>query len=274
MSSGAPLLVGASGWIGSGIEQVMPTKPCSARSVLASKGAILHEEAAESSVIINAGGARSGGQENLRRFNRELPEILARFAARTGVFVIHLGSASEYGFPSDAKRIAETASTDPTSEYGRTKLAGTQAIQRDCNSVAFRIFNISHSPPQPGSPLADIAERVRMGIEANEDVKILSAETTRDWIDLEFLTSAISWAAKEQVPGLFNVCLGVGISMRQIVEESLRGLNADIGVNNLLQFPPNTVVGDPTQLRQASGISAQLDSISIGGTIIRSLATN
>lgn len=72
-------------------------------------------------------GAESNEAEAIR-INGDGPKALARACGDHDVLLVHVGS--DYVFPGDgAAPLAESAATGPRSAYGRSKLAGDEAIQ-------------------------------------------------------------------------------------------------------------------------------------------------
>jgi dTDP-4-dehydrorhamnose reductase len=72
------------------------------------------------------------------RINGEAPGVLAEEAAKLGALLIHY--STDYVFDGNkAEPYLESDPTGPRSVYGRTKLAGEEAIRAaGCNSVIFR----------------------------------------------------------------------------------------------------------------------------------------
>lgn len=90
-------------------------------------------------VVFNLAGYgvdRAERDEGLAHFiNTELPAWIARFMPTpddswAGQRVVHAGSALEYG--EIGGNLAENSTPNPTTLYGRTKLAGTLALAREC----------------------------------------------------------------------------------------------------------------------------------------------
>jgi dTDP-4-dehydrorhamnose reductase len=70
--------------------------------------------------------------------NAEAPAVLARAAAALGATLVHYGSDYVYDGSGDAPR-SEDAPTAPLSAYGRTKLAGEEAIRASgCRHLILR----------------------------------------------------------------------------------------------------------------------------------------
>jgi len=98
---------------------------------------------ARPSVIVNAAAYtavdRAEAEPELAmRINGEAPGVLAEEAAKLGALLIHY--STDYVFDGNkAEPYLESDPTGPRSVYGRTKLAGEEAIRAaGCNSVIFR----------------------------------------------------------------------------------------------------------------------------------------
>jgi len=258
------VLIGASGWFGGHIRDRMRdliTVP--AQAVLASGGEVLRPllDGADRA-IVNAAGARTGTPDTLQRLNVDLPDILAQQVARLGGHLVHLGSAAEYGTAQPGGTCAEDAVPAPESDYGRTKLAGSLRVLDQGRATVLRIFNVAACPPQPGSPLADIAERVRSAIASGTDVELLSAGTVRDWVRLAYVCDSIAYAARQRPTGVFNICSGVGVQMGDAVRTAVALLGSPAGVRDLEVFPPTAVVGSPDLWSETSQMS---EPLTVGG---------
>jgi len=98
---------------------------------------------ARPAVIVNAAAYTAVDQaerEQTRAFsvNRDGPAILAEEAARSGALLVHF--STDYVFDGEkATPYVETDTPNPLNAYGRSKLAGEQAIQASgCRHLIFR----------------------------------------------------------------------------------------------------------------------------------------
>lgn len=143
------LLTGPSGQVGSALLETLPrlgeviaaarprldlAKPDSIRSAL---------REANPDVIVNAAAYTAVDQAEREEalaiaVNRNGPAVLAEEAARRGALLVHF--SSDYVFDGEkSSPYAETDATHPLNAYGRSKLAGEQAIQRSgCRHLILR----------------------------------------------------------------------------------------------------------------------------------------
>lgn len=262
------LLVGASGWFGGFLRERLPgAVAVSASDVLATDGRVLEPLLDAGMVVVNAAGARSGDPETMRRLNAELPGVLVAQVERVAGHLVHLGSAAEYGLGQPGGLCVEDAVPAPESEYGRSKLAGTTRALDGGRATVLRVFNVAAAPPQAGTPLADVAERVRSAVAEDRDVELLSAGTVRDWVRPSFVVASVLQAAQDRTVGVFNVCSGTGVAMGAAVEAALRRLGSTRRVVDLAVYPPTTVIGSPARWRDTSGLGEALAADDLGATL-------
>lgn len=264
MNPSTHIIIGAGGWLGSAIASRLPGAILlPAASVLDGHGTTVLAAAAAGTVdpvVLNAAGATSDPAV-MPRFNAELPERLADFCQRRGLRLVHLGSAAEYGTPSpDGRLFAEGDACAPTSDYGMTKLAGSLAVLGWERGTVLRIFNVVSRSPKPGSPLADIRRRIRLGLWQEQPVEVLSAETRRDTVSLDFVVDSASWALEHDAPGLFNVCSGAAPAVGDIVQAALVAAGSELPVVDLAAVPATTIGGDPALWTVTSGLREQLSA--------------
>jgi NDP-hexose 4-ketoreductase len=276
--SGRIILIGASGWLGRKIDA---SHGPGLQAVAAD--AVLDEDRAPSRIlagsdlIINAAGAKGADTPTLNRYNIRLVELLVQAVDASGGHLVQLGSAAEYGLHQPGGVCREDAACLPNSPYGATKLAASLIAGGSGQATVLRVFNVLAVPPQPQSPLADVADRIAASAASGAPVELLSASTERDWVPANFLLDSIEFAAEHRPAGIFNVCSGRAVSMREAAERALTRLQAPNGVHDLKQFPPSVVVGSPEAWTDLSGLACSVNPDVVGdwlARIVRSHATS
>ncbi len=159
------------------------------------------------------------------RLNHRMVEALARVVANTrrdkwgGVRLVHVGSAQEYG--TTGGTLHENAPCAPTTPYGRTKLAGTQALQRVsdelglecCTARLFTVFG-------PGEHAGRLLPTLMAAADADGVIPLSAGTQRRDFAYVEdvaegLLRLAVSDVARGAVVNLASSGLH---SVREFVE--------------------------------------------------------
>ncbi|RKE21290.1 NAD(P)-dependent oxidoreductase [Streptomyces sp. TLI_171] len=182
-------------------------------------------------VVVNAAGAVWGvTDEQMHRANAELPARLAEAVARTPrrPRLIHLGSVHEYGPGPYGIAVAETFAPAPVTGYGRTKLAGTEAVLAGCrdrglDALVLRITNVSGPGTPTGSLLGMIAAHLARAADADPDgpppLRLTPLTAERDFVDVRDVAAAVVAAARCPDSGLvINVGRGETVPVRALVD--------------------------------------------------------
>lgn len=165
--------------------------------------------------------------------NVELPTELARAAggvARgswSGLAVVHCGSGFEYG--PVAGPVSEDSVANPTSEYARTKLAGSQQFLQCCSDTGLagavaRLFVVYGPGEHPARLLPSLVAAKRTGA----SVAMTAGQQRRDFT---FVGDAVEGLLRigllEKPPGILNVATGVLTSVRQFAETAAEVLGLE-----------------------------------------------
>ncbi len=177
--------------------------------------------------IVNCVGAMGGSFAHLVRSNvLVVARLIDALAARhESARLVHIGSAAEYGVPTERVPLPETAAAHPVSAYGISKLAGSQlalAARRDgrAETVVLRVFN----PVGPLLPISTLpgraAERMREALLAHRnEIHLGPLGAYRDYVDVRDVASAVKTAALEAdpPPDLINIGSGHAVQVRALV---------------------------------------------------------
>jgi UDP-glucose 4-epimerase len=192
-----------------------------------------------------------------------LTRLLAACAG-TGARVIHTGSCSEYAVAERPALLREDAPCHPSAPYGAAKLAATEwgrtlAARWGVPFVTLRLFGVYG----PGESPHRIIPALRAKLTRGEPVPLTHGRQVRDFTFVDDLCDAFLRALDADLPigGVFNVCSGVGVSIRDVCLSVCGLLGAS---TELLQFgamplrpgEPEWMVGDPTRFQSATGWKA------------------
>lgn len=175
-------------------------------------------------------------EELAHQINAVLPEILCRTVAKSstranwsGQRFVHVGTAMEYG---DVRGdLRESSPTRPTTVYGRSKLAGTEAVASVCreNSLAgltARLFAVYG----PGESHARLLPMLNEASRTTGPIDLTAGLHRRDFTYVEDVAEALLRLGRAECrPGeVVNVATGTLSSIRSLVEIASR----KIGVTN------------------------------------------
>ncbi|MFD0272440.1 NAD-dependent epimerase/dehydratase family protein [Kitasatospora sp. NPDC127111] len=179
--------------------------------------------------VVNAAGGMWGlTDEQMYQANVVLTERLieAVGAMAAPARLVHLGTVHEYGMAPIGVSQRESDPAAPVMEYGKLKLAATEAVVRAIEAgrlkgVSLRLGNVVGAG-QPGHSLlgvmaAKLDDARRAGGTAQLSLQPLTAQ--RDFVDLTDTLDAVLLAATARdLPPVINVGTGAASSARLLVE--------------------------------------------------------
>ena len=210
--------------------------------------------------VVNAVGLVAGTDDELTVANVDVPTALVECLSDSGAYLVHLGSAAEYGPPDGSEPLAETRDLRPVGAYGTSKARGSAAVLSYRDSCVLRPFNIVDRRMPPTNPVAEIRARLRDVLLASAPMPLLSPDTVRDFVSRDFVVRSVLAAARLRATGVFNVCSGSGIRFGDMVKAMAAVWGRRVEVDDLAQGGIPLVIGDPTRWRQRSGISGALNA--------------
>lgn len=244
----------------------LPTHPPLASRGSEGRALLLDElERTGARAIVNTCGRLRGTDEELAEANFEWPKWLTEVLDNSGVRLVHIGSASEYGDPGSSDPVPESAAPRPSGTYGETKLAGTRAVldarTGGLDAVVARGFNLVAPELPDVSPLHQFVHDVTALPREGGEVTLWWPSTVRDFILLNDLAEAVArLALAPAVPDLVNVCSGVGISFEAIVRAVAAAQGKPVTVRSLDRPGIEAVVGDRTRLLECTGLAPTMSA--------------
>lgn len=228
--------------------------------------------------VVNACGRVAGDDEDLYDANLHFAEWLCTTLADSGVKLIHVGSASEYGDPGSARPVSELDQIAPRGAYAESKAAGTRAViasrATGLDATVARLFNLVAAPIPAVSPIHAWLQELRSiaatrqpdvtpggrpdttgdGGGSGAFVEVWWPPTVRDFVTLGDAAQAlVDLSGVEDTPALVNVCSGTGLSFGEIAAALANALGLSVEVRSLDRPGIEAVVGDPTLLESLIG---------------------
>jgi NDP-hexose 4-ketoreductase len=175
-------------------------------------------------VVVNASGTWVGGEKEMQYSHVRLVERLTGGVAamRSRPRLVHIGTIHEYGPVSADTPIDERTVPDPQTLYGRTKLAGSEAVLQATEAgrldgVVLRLVNVFGPDPSPDSFLGSLSASLRTADPA-VGLDLTIADVRRDYVDVRDAAAAVVRAAHAPITGcVINIGRGEALSMRELV---------------------------------------------------------
>lgn len=189
-------------------------------------------------------------EENLASLRASLA-LLEELTERQCAHLVVAGSCAEYA-PSP-RLLREGDPISPWSVYGATKHAFAMVARNSTGGPELawaRIFNVTGPGEHHDRLFPSVLRQVRAGL----PVDLTDGTQQRDYLDVDDVASALLTLSDRARVGTFNVCSGLGISLRQ-------ALICLVGETGLLRFgarergvhDPDSLVGVPLKLVRATG---------------------
>lgn len=248
------LVLGASGFIGrsvasrlgqTGAELIMAVRNASTIQNQGSSGEILEIDLQEFDmvtdmimqaspmIVFNLAGYGIDPVERdeakASRINAELLPVLVKAMSRIpatrwqGQRIVHTGSALEYGMC--VGDLSESSTPVPTTLYGQTKLAGTEALKMESMSmklasITARLFTVYGPGEHPGRLLPSLLEAARNG----KTLDLTAGDQRRDFTYLDDVVEGLlRLGITNTLPGdTVNLATGHLTSVKQFVEIAAR----------------------------------------------------
>ena len=236
------------------------------------------------SVIFNLAGYGVDRSERdpkeARLLNADLVGVLCRIAAGIeddwrGLHLVHPGTALEYGVATGD--LNEDTPAEPTTLYGRSKLAGTRAVQRACRdsglrAVVARLFTVYGPGEHPGRLFPALIHAAK----TRQPLPLTAGQQLRDFAYVEdvavglMLLGAIPEASGQVV----NLATGKLLSVRDFALQAAQVLRLD---EDLLKFGRLPVRGEemahnPVNINRLTTLTGWYPPADIRSGVERTLA--
>lgn len=169
------------------------------------------------------------------RLNADLPQTLCEVIAECrdkewmGQNLVHAGSALEYG--EIGGDLAENSQPAPATLYGKSKLAGTQAVARGCGEYGFRgvtarLFTVYGPGEREGRLTPSLIDAARTG----RAIRLTEGRQRRDFIYVaDVAEGLLRLGLSSAAPGeIVNLATGRLTTVRQFVEQAAGILNIPV----------------------------------------------
>jgi nucleoside-diphosphate-sugar epimerase len=166
------------------------------------------------------------------RINAQLVEVIAATMAQErnprwqGRDIVHVGTPLEYG--TIGGNLSEDSIPNPTTLYGKSKLAGTKLLASSCKAhgikgLTARPFTVYGPGESPGRLLPSLLEIAK----TQKPLQLTSGEQKRDFVYVENVSEGLlRLGLAPAAPGeIVNLATGRLTSVRTFVETAARMLN-------------------------------------------------
>jgi GDP-4-dehydro-6-deoxy-D-mannose reductase len=179
-----------------------------------------------------------------------------------GAAVLVAGSAAQYGMGAP-RPLVEDDPTVPLTAYAAVKCVLERAVtaaplQGSARVIFVRSFN--HIGPGQGTD-APAAQWARQASEAEAagggTIRTGNLDVVRDFLDVRDVADAYLALARSPAQGVVNVCSGVGVALRDVLDLITGAASVAVGVEQdpalTRSVDPPHIVGDPARLRELTG---------------------
>ncbi len=191
-----------------------------------------------------------------------LEALVARRAGGNGVVLASTGTV--YGAV-EASALDEDAPTAPATHYAVSKLAMEQMARLFGSALPITIVRpFNCTGPGQREPYL-VPKLVRHFAQRAGSIDLGNIDVVRDFIDVRSAADAYRRLLKAPDVGgkTFNLCSGVGVSVRELVAmlERITGHAVDVRIDPrfVRAGEPGRIVGSPARLHAAAGVPTPID---------------
>jgi nucleoside-diphosphate-sugar epimerase len=204
----------------------------------------------------------SAGTADVDAVNRQgTISLFGAFMAAGGRRFVSAGTCFEYGHQPEAP-VSEDAPCRPIYDYARAKAAAAEALlargaTAGIEALVLRVF-------APYGPLEDpkriVPQLLNAGLEGGQ-LELTEGQQVRDYVFVEEVSRAFLAAALHPRPpraqAVYNVCTGVGHSLRQLAATAEQALGRPLPLSwGAVPYRPNEMmhlVGNPERMAAELG---------------------
>ncbi|MDO0924371.1 NAD(P)-dependent oxidoreductase [Streptomyces sp. TG1A-8] len=180
-------------------------------------------------VVVNAAGEVWSSSADAMRLSNQLlvDRLLAALAAAgSRARLVHLGSVHEYAPQPSGVWLTEASPTEPTTDYGRSKLVSTRAVlgaarAGEADAVVLRLSNVIGAGTPSASLLGQVAgQLLAASAEEVAQVRVSPLRSSRDFVDAKDVARAVVAAtrAPEAAGRVLNIASGTSQHVRDMVD--------------------------------------------------------
>lgn len=120
--------------------------------------------------------------------------------------------SSSHVYKPISKKLSENDKLQPNNIYGKSKLKAENIILKNTKDFCIlRLFNLFGSYQPVGSFYSDIKNKI------NNNKKIYIDNSIKDFVHIDDLCDIIFFIIKNKSQGIFNVCTGQGVCLKNII---------------------------------------------------------
>jgi GDP-4-dehydro-6-deoxy-D-mannose reductase len=209
--------------------------------------------------VVHLAGRTTGTQAELEQSNvvatRNLLAALEELGLRP--YVVLAGSAAEYGQPDDGV-LDEDSPLAPLTRYGASKVEQSRLAQEQCARLGApltvaRLFNIVAPDLPVSTALGNFRQQLLAQSGSPRTLRCGRLDVVRDFVSAAFVAETIRRLLElPEPPPVLNVCSGVGIELRAIVDAMAEALGTELVIEQdqaLAAIPAApSVIGDARRL--------------------------
>jgi dTDP-4-dehydrorhamnose reductase len=180
---------------------------------------------------------------------------LARIAEKAKIHYIMISTRKVYGISNSLARYNERSQLNPSDRYSENKLITEYKIKEltDCYTI-LRPSNVFGYEPRRKSFMGFCMNQL---IDTNKIVYDVSANTIRDFIDVNTFSKVLSRICELKAKGLYNVGSNIGLSVGDVSKYLIKGY----GSGNLIADSEklfDQFILDNTKIKSELGINIDI----------------